>query len=135
MNDMIVPEEIYFMTPAMNPITLEIDDKETNNINENSSFNMDQCNVVDKPAICNYCNGDPQYILYNIRHTTTETWNTVQAADNVQSFSPFNNFFDKKKEKKKWNSDVQEFTVGFKHMQIVAVKLRFFFTEIFLRQF
>ena len=66
MNDVIVPEKIYFMTPAVHPITLEIDDKECNNVGKNGSLNMKDRNFIYEPGISDDRNTNTQHIFYNI---------------------------------------------------------------------
>ena len=106
MNDMIIPEEIYFMTPAMNPITLEIYNKKSNDISKNGCFDMKDRNVIYQPIVSNDGNANTKNILNNIGHAAAETWYAVKTANNIGSFFPFNNFLNKKKEDKKGNSDI-----------------------------
>ena len=106
MNDMIIPEEIYFVTPAMYPITLEIDNKKCNDINENSSFYMDQRDIICQPAISKNRNPNTKYVLDNICHSAAKTWDTVKSADNIRSFPPFNDFFNKEEKQEKGDSDI-----------------------------
>ena len=51
MNDMIVPEEIYFVTPAMYPITLEINNKKSDDIGKNCRLYMKDRNFIYQPTI------------------------------------------------------------------------------------
>jgi len=51
MNNMIVPKEIYFMTPAMYPIALEIDHQECNDIGKNRGLYMKDCNFIYQPTV------------------------------------------------------------------------------------
>ena len=73
MDDMIVPEKIYLMTPAMYPIALEIDHQECDDIDKNCGLYMKDRNFIYQPAISNDGNADTQHILYNIRNATAET--------------------------------------------------------------
>ena len=53
MDDMIVPEKIYFMTPAVHPVTLEIDDKKCDDIRKNGGLDMNDRNFIYQPVISN----------------------------------------------------------------------------------
>jgi hypothetical protein len=72
MNDMIVPEEIYFMTPAMYPIPLEIYHEKSNDVSKNCCLYMKNSNIIHKPAISNDSNRQAKNIFHNVRDATAE---------------------------------------------------------------
>ena len=106
MNDMIVPKEIYFMRPAMHPITLEIYYKKSDNVCKNCSLYMKNGNFIHQPAVSNNCNANTKYIFYNISNSAAETGNTVKSANNMKPLFPFYNFFNYKEKEKERNRDV-----------------------------
>ena len=106
MNDMIVPEEIYFMTPAVHPIALEIYNKKSDNISKNSCLYMKYRNLIYQPAVRNDSNANTKNILHHVGHTAAETGYAIKPADNAKAFSPFHDLFDDEKEKEERNSDV-----------------------------
>jgi len=58
MNDMIVPEEIYFMTPAMYPIALEIYNKKCDDIGKNCGLYMKYRNFIYQPTVSDDSDAD-----------------------------------------------------------------------------
>ena len=73
MNDMIVPEEVYFMTPAMDPVTLEIYYEKSDDICKNRRFDMENGNIVYQPTVRNDSDANPKHIFYNVSNSTAET--------------------------------------------------------------
>jgi len=53
MYDVIIPEKIYFMAPAMNPITLEIYYKKCDDVNNDRCLYVNDGNFIYQPAISN----------------------------------------------------------------------------------
>ena len=94
MYDMIIPEEIYLMAPAMYPVSLEIDDKKSNDISKNGCFNMNDRNMIHQPAIGDDGNPNAKNIFYDVGHAAAKTGNTIQPADNIGAFFPFHNLFN-----------------------------------------
>ena len=94
MNNVVIPEKIYFMAPAMNPVALEIDNYKCNNINQYCSLNMKNGYPGYKPVIWNNGNANTQHIFHHIGNATAETGNTIQSTNHMQTFSPFHNFFN-----------------------------------------
>ena len=72
MNDMIVPKEIYFMTPAMDPVTLEIYHEKSDDVGKNRSFDMKNGDMIYQPTVCNDRNANAEYIFYNISNSTAK---------------------------------------------------------------
>ena len=58
MNDMIVPEEIYFMTPAMHPVALEIDHEKCDDVGKNCRLYMKDRNFIYQPTVSNNSDAD-----------------------------------------------------------------------------
>ena len=105
-NDMIVPEEVYFMTPAMDPVTLEIYYEKSDDVCKNCGFDMENGDIIYKPAIRNDSDANSKYIFYDVGNSTAETWHTVKSANDVKPFFPFYNFLNQKEKNKKGDSDV-----------------------------
>ena len=66
MYDVIGPEEVYFMTPAMNPITLKVYYKKCNNVKRDRCPYVSDRNFIYEPTISNNSNANTKYIFYNI---------------------------------------------------------------------
>src|SRR5688572_25747897 len=51
MNDMKVPENIDMMTPAMDPVTGEVNADKSDHVNKPGRFDLHQCNILYQPGI------------------------------------------------------------------------------------
>ena len=58
MYDVIIPEKIYFMTPAMHPITLEIDYKKCDDVGKNCRLYMKDRNFIYQPTVSHDSDAD-----------------------------------------------------------------------------
>ena len=106
MNDMIVPEKIYFMTPAMHPITLEVNYKKCDDIKKDRCLYVNDRNFIYQPAISNDSNTYAKHIFYNIGNSAAKTWNAVKPTNDIKAHTPFHNFFNQEKKEKERNSDI-----------------------------
>ena|SRR5688572_841435 len=113
MNDVVIPEKIYLMAPAVHPVTLEINHNKSDNISKNRTFNMEYRNSIHQPAIGKDCYADTKHILDDIGDAGAEAGNTVKAADDLDTSFPFHQFFNKKEKNKKWNCYVQQLAISF----------------------
>ena len=94
------------MTPAMNPITLEVDYKKCDDINKNCCLYVNDRNFIYQPAISNDRNTDTKYIFYNIGNAATKTGNTVKPPNYIEALTPLHNFFNQEKKEKERNGDI-----------------------------
>ena len=106
MYDVVGPEKIYFMTPAMDPIALEIYYKKCDDVKRDRCLYAKDRNFIYQPAISNDSNADTKHIFYNIGNSAAETGNTVKPTNNIEAFTPLHNFFNQEKKEKERNGDI-----------------------------
>ena len=94
MYNVIGPEKIYFMTPAMNPITLEVYYKKCDDVNKDRFLYMKDRNFIYKPTISNDRNAYTKNIFYNIGNSAAEAGNTVKPTNYVETLTPLHNFLN-----------------------------------------
>ena len=104
--DVIGPEKIYFMTPAMYPVTLEIYYKKCDDVKKDRCLYVNDRNFIYQPAISNDRDANAQHIFYNIGNSTAKTWNTVESTNYIETFAPLHNFFNKEKKEKERNGNI-----------------------------
>ena len=66
MNHMQVPEQVYFMTPPVHPITNEINDDKSRDIDQDSIFYLRQGQVMEHERINTNGDRDLQYAFGDI---------------------------------------------------------------------
>ena len=106
MYDVVIPEKIYFMTPAVYPITLEIYHKKCDDVKRDRCLYVSDRNFIYEPTISNNSNANTKYIFYNIGNSTAKTGNTVKPTDYIEALAPLYNFFNKEKKEEKRNGDI-----------------------------
>ena len=106
MYDVVIPEKIYFMTPAVYPITLEIYHKKCDDVKRDRCLYMSDRNFIYQPAISNDSNTNAKHIFYNIGNSAAKTGNTVKPPNYIEALTPLHNFFNQEKKEKKGNSNV-----------------------------
>ena len=106
MYDVVGPEKIYFMTPAMDPITLEIYYEKCDDVNWDRCLYVSDRNFIYQPAISNDSNTNAKHIFYNIGNSAAKTGNTVKPPNYIEALTPLHNFFNQEKKEKERNGDI-----------------------------
>src|SRR5688572_31886375 len=101
------------MTPAVYPVSGEIDNDERNDICKPGSRDVINSDPLNEPGIGNngYCK--TQYVFGNISNATCKTGYHIHIADRVFLLPPSIPFFKKYQEQKGWHSNQQYLSVGF----------------------
>ena len=106
MYDVVIPEKIYFMAPAVYPITLEIYYKKCDDVKRDRCLYVSDRNFIYQPTISNDSNADTKHIFYNISNSAAKTGNAVKSTNYIEALMPLHNFFNQEKKEKERNGDI-----------------------------
>ena len=90
----------------MYPVTLEIYYKKCDDVKKDRCLYVNDRNFIYQPTISNDRNTDTKHIFYYIGDPAAETRNAVNATNDMETFTPLHNFFNKEKKEKERNGDI-----------------------------
>lgn len=93
MDDMTVPEEVYFMIDAMYPVAGKINTDERDEVGKPGCFYMSDRNMIHQPCITQDHNAQTKHILGYIGNTRCQTADHINITHRIFSVIPAIPFF------------------------------------------
>ena len=93
MNYMPVPEYIYVVAPAMDPITLEIQHEKSDHVCPDRGFDFEDCEMFYHPTVTDNTDANPEHILGYIGNAGAEAGDHIHIPDRIPALVPAIPFF------------------------------------------
>lgn len=113
MDNMKVPEQVYFVAPAVYPVAVKVNDDKSEYIYQQGVLNAGDGHMLQHEGIDADGNGKTEYILGNIGNAAAEGGYHVHIADGILSFVPAPPFFKKYQRQEGRHGNQQYLAVGF----------------------